>query len=209
MLARALVLIIAGRAVSFSTVTPSERDEYERPTNFRYERKYCKDSVPMYETCGGCGGARGACSGDCTNDGGGHADCKDISWAAGGVSTQAVCQDGQHVSLHFDKVGCTGELVAQLEEQADCYMVDQDDSFFAACGDIPPIDEGDDPAPDDLCTAEIDWENEADAGCDRYLAAGYSCVSTWSEFCAGDNPAGAEFNDSPLSISGCSQCTTT
>ena len=58
--------------------------------------------------------------------------------------------------------------------------------------------------PTDLCTAEIDWENEADAGCDRFFAAGASCDSIWSDFCVEDNPAGAD--DQPLSSSGCSQC---
>merc|ERR1712164_93745 len=57
-----------------------------------------------------------------------------ISWA-GGVSTKAVCRDGVHVSLHFDEAGCAGEIVAQLNEQADCYMMAEDDSFQGVCGD--------------------------------------------------------------------------
>jgi len=99
--------------------------------NIRYERKYCSaEGVPMYETCEGCGAARGACSGDCTNDDGGHANCMDISWAEGGVSTKAECHNMTHVSLHFDKVGCTGKLIKELEEQADCYMIDQDSGSY-------------------------------------------------------------------------------
>ena len=89
--------------------------------------------VPMYETCEGCGADVGACSGNCTNDDGGHATCQDISWAEGGVSTKAVCRDGVHVSLHFDMIGCTGQVIKELNEQADCFMMDQDANYNGVC----------------------------------------------------------------------------
>ena len=60
----------------------------------------------------------------------------------------------------------------------------------------------------DVCTAQIDWENEADAGCDLFFAAGATCESVWSDYCGGDNLEGAEVNNQTLASSGCSQCIT-
>ena len=53
------------------------------------------------------------------------------------------------------------------------------------------------------------YENEelgSDAVCHFFFNQGHNCDTTYTSVCGGDNPMGAEYNDSTLGSTGCSLC---
>jgi hypothetical protein len=75
----------------------------------------------MYEVCGACGEV-GMCSGACTQSELGS--CSDVSWASGGVSNKAICRNGTHFTIHYDRAACEGDVVAETPELDNCYVMD-------------------------------------------------------------------------------------
>ena len=54
--------------------------------------------------------------------------------------------------------------------------------------------------------ARYSFEGAAELACSDWLGVGHTCETTWTEVCDGDHPLGAQYNDFPIGMSGCTQC---
>ncbi len=90
---------------------------------------------------------------------------------------------------------------------------DNDSPYGAQYNNVPLLALGCEECRDELC--DVNWSDyptpgEANPGaevlCEAGFNAGATCYTKYSDNCEGDNPAGAEYNDTPMWESGCSQC---
>ena len=90
---------------------------------------------------------------------------------------------------------------------------DNDSPYGAQYNNVPLLALGCEECRDELC--DVNWSDyptpgEANPGaevlCNAGFNAGATCYTKYSDNCEGDNPAGAEYNDTPMWESGCSQC---
>ena len=112
-----------------------------------------------------------------------------------------------------DRAVCAAFFVRASRTTTYRESCDNDSPYGAQYNNVPLLALGCEECRDELC--DVNWSDyptpgEANPGaevlCNAGFNAGATCYTKYSDNCEGDNPAGAEYNDTPMWESGCSQC---